>query len=114
VVPWLFYDFQVVPLFLKSFHFSASDITFWNFLKIPSVFKGLNSQLSQKVKTRIFCYVYFRQSQARHLHWWHIDGLSHWHELKTQFHKIFSQILTGNIMIYTCQVPTSNEAIKTI
>jgi hypothetical protein len=34
-------SFQVVPLFLKSFHFWVSYITFWNFLKIPSVFKGL-------------------------------------------------------------------------
>jgi hypothetical protein len=34
-------SFQVVPLFLKSFHFWASHITFGNFLKIPSVFKGL-------------------------------------------------------------------------
>jgi hypothetical protein len=31
---------QVVPLFLKSFHFWVSYMTFWNFLKIPSVFKG--------------------------------------------------------------------------
>jgi hypothetical protein len=29
-------SFQVVPLFLKSFHFWASYITFRNFLKIPS------------------------------------------------------------------------------
>jgi hypothetical protein len=34
-------SFQVVPLFFKSFHFWASYITFRNFLKIPSVFKGL-------------------------------------------------------------------------
>jgi hypothetical protein len=34
-------SFQVVPLFLKSFHFGMSYITFLNFLKIPSVFKGL-------------------------------------------------------------------------
>jgi hypothetical protein len=27
-------SFQVVPLFLKSFHFWVSYITFWNFLKI--------------------------------------------------------------------------------
>jgi hypothetical protein len=31
-------SFQVVPLFLKSFHFWVSYITFWNLLKIPSVF----------------------------------------------------------------------------
>jgi hypothetical protein len=30
-----------VPLFLKSFLFWVSYITFWNFLKIPSVFKWL-------------------------------------------------------------------------
>jgi hypothetical protein len=35
-------SFQVVPLFSKSIHFWASYITFWNFLKIPSVFKGEN------------------------------------------------------------------------
>jgi hypothetical protein len=34
-------SFQVVPLFLKSFHFWVSSITFWNVLKIPSVLKGL-------------------------------------------------------------------------
>jgi hypothetical protein len=34
-------SFQVVPLFLKSFHFWVSYITFSKFLKIPSVFKGL-------------------------------------------------------------------------
>jgi hypothetical protein len=34
-------SFQVVPLFLKSFHFWGSFINFCNFLKIPSVFKGL-------------------------------------------------------------------------
>jgi hypothetical protein len=34
-------SFQVVPLFLKSFHCWVSYITFWNFLKIPSAFKGL-------------------------------------------------------------------------
>jgi hypothetical protein len=34
-------SFQVVPLFLKSFHFWVNSITFWNFLKIPSVFKVL-------------------------------------------------------------------------
>jgi hypothetical protein len=33
--------FLVVPLFLKSFHLWVSCITFWNFLKIPSVFIGL-------------------------------------------------------------------------
>jgi hypothetical protein len=33
-------SFQVVPLFFKSFHFWASYITFWNFLKIRSVLKG--------------------------------------------------------------------------
>jgi hypothetical protein len=33
-------SFQVVP-FLKSFHLRVSYITFWNFLKIPSVYKGL-------------------------------------------------------------------------
>jgi hypothetical protein len=33
-------SFQVVPLLFKSFHFWVSYITFWNFLKIPSVFKG--------------------------------------------------------------------------
>jgi hypothetical protein len=30
-------SFQVVPLSLKSFHFWVNCITFWNFLKIPSV-----------------------------------------------------------------------------
>jgi hypothetical protein len=35
-------SFQVVPLFFKSFHFWVSYITFWNFLKMPSVLKGLN------------------------------------------------------------------------
>jgi hypothetical protein len=30
-------SFQVAPLLLKSFHFWVSYITFWNFLKIPSV-----------------------------------------------------------------------------
>jgi hypothetical protein len=34
-------SFQVVALFLKSFHFWASYITFFYFLKIPSVFEGL-------------------------------------------------------------------------
>jgi hypothetical protein len=46
-------SFQVVPLFLKSVHFWVNYITFWNFLKIPSVFKGI----------RTHCYVintYFR------------------------------------------------------
>jgi hypothetical protein len=38
-------SFQVVPLFFKSFHVWVNYITFGNFLKIPSVFKGL------KVKT---------------------------------------------------------------
>jgi hypothetical protein len=33
-------SFQVVSLFLKSIHFWVSYITFWNFLKIPSVSKG--------------------------------------------------------------------------
>jgi hypothetical protein len=36
-------SFQVVLLFLKSFHFWVNYITFWNFCKIPSVFKGLTS-----------------------------------------------------------------------
>jgi hypothetical protein len=31
-------SFQVVTLFLKSFHFWVSYITFWNFLKRPSDF----------------------------------------------------------------------------
>jgi hypothetical protein len=35
---------QEVLLFLKSFHFWMSSITFWNFLKIPSVFKGLTTR----------------------------------------------------------------------
>jgi hypothetical protein len=30
---------QIVPLFFKSFHFWVSYVTFWNFLKIPSVFR---------------------------------------------------------------------------
>jgi hypothetical protein len=34
-------SFQVVPLFLKSIKFWVSYFTFWNFLKIPSLFKGL-------------------------------------------------------------------------
>jgi hypothetical protein len=34
-------SFQMVPLFLKCFHFWVSYATFLNFLKIPSVFKGL-------------------------------------------------------------------------
>jgi hypothetical protein len=33
--------FQVVPLFLKLFHFWVSFITFCNILKIPSVFNRL-------------------------------------------------------------------------
>jgi hypothetical protein len=32
---------QVILLFFKSFHFWVSYITFWNVLKIPSVFKGM-------------------------------------------------------------------------
>jgi hypothetical protein len=38
-------SFQVVPLFLKSFHFWVSHryITFLNFLKIPSILKELTS-----------------------------------------------------------------------
>jgi hypothetical protein len=36
-------SFQVVSLFFKSFHFWVSYITFCNFLKIPSVFKGLKA-----------------------------------------------------------------------
>jgi hypothetical protein len=32
-------SFQVVPLFFKSFQFWVSYITFWNVLKIHSVFK---------------------------------------------------------------------------
>jgi hypothetical protein len=36
-------SFQVVLLFLESFHFRVSYITFWNFLKIPSVCKGLKA-----------------------------------------------------------------------
>jgi hypothetical protein len=44
---------QVVPLFLKSFQVSCfwvSYISFWNFLKLPSVFKGSNIffKLSQR------------------------------------------------------------------
>jgi hypothetical protein len=35
-------SFQVVPLFLKSFQFWVSYITF---LKIPSIFKGLDVSL---------------------------------------------------------------------
>jgi hypothetical protein len=35
-------SFQVVPLFLRSVHVRVSYITFWNSLKVPSVFKGLN------------------------------------------------------------------------
>jgi hypothetical protein len=34
-------SFQMVPLYLKSFHFWASYITFWNVHKIPPVVKGL-------------------------------------------------------------------------
>jgi hypothetical protein len=53
--------FQVVPLFLKSFHFRASYITFWNFLKIPSVFKGLNFfRTKEKNKNWIYCYTIFK------------------------------------------------------
>jgi hypothetical protein len=36
-------SFQVEPFFLKSFHFWVSYITFWNFLKITLVFKGLKA-----------------------------------------------------------------------
>jgi hypothetical protein len=36
-------SFQVVSLFFKSFHVWGSYIIFWNFLKIPSVLKGLNT-----------------------------------------------------------------------
>jgi hypothetical protein len=32
-------SFQVVPLFLKSIHLWVSNITFWNFLKIPGIWK---------------------------------------------------------------------------
>jgi hypothetical protein len=42
-------SFQVVPLFFKYFQFCASYITFWNFLKIPSVFKGLISVSFRKL-----------------------------------------------------------------
>jgi hypothetical protein len=40
-------SFQVVPLFVKFFHFWVSYITFLNFLKIPSVFKGLMFQIRE-------------------------------------------------------------------
>jgi hypothetical protein len=49
-------SFQVVPLFLKSFHFWASCITFWNFLKIPS---GLSLRGNQR---RIFSTIAVRNS----------------------------------------------------
>jgi uncharacterized membrane protein len=42
-------SFQVVTLFLKSFHFWVSYITFWSFLKIPSVFKGLTNVYNGKL-----------------------------------------------------------------
>jgi hypothetical protein len=38
----LWISFHVIPLFSKSFHFWVSFITFCNFLKIPSILKGLN------------------------------------------------------------------------
>jgi hypothetical protein len=41
-------SFHVVPLLSKSFHFWASFITFWNFLKKPSVFKGLRKNYFKK------------------------------------------------------------------
>jgi hypothetical protein len=44
-------SFQVVPLFLKSFHFWVSYIAHWNFLKIPSVFKGFSAQ---SIKIELF------------------------------------------------------------
>jgi hypothetical protein len=47
-------SFHVVPLFLKSFHFWVSYITFWNFLKIPSVFKGFKVV----VQMHLFCFMF--------------------------------------------------------
>jgi hypothetical protein len=34
-------SFQIIPLFSKSFHFWVNYITFWNFVKIPSVLEEL-------------------------------------------------------------------------
>jgi hypothetical protein len=42
-------SFQVIPLFLKSCYVWASYIGFWNFLKIPSVFKGLTDGAASRV-----------------------------------------------------------------
>jgi hypothetical protein len=47
-------SFPVVPLFLKSIHFWVSYITFSNFLKIPSVLKGLNHFLWLNINLHIF------------------------------------------------------------
>jgi hypothetical protein len=45
-------SFQMLPLYLKYFHFWASYITFCNFLKIPSVFKGLFVKKSLKLTVK--------------------------------------------------------------
>jgi hypothetical protein len=38
-------SFQVVLLFLKSFHFWVNYITFWNFLKMHSALNGLKAKM---------------------------------------------------------------------
>jgi hypothetical protein len=53
---------QVVPLFLKSFHICVSYNSFWNFLKIPSVFiRDRPSAVSRTYFTTCnFCSVFFQ------------------------------------------------------
>jgi hypothetical protein len=81
--------FQVVPLFLKSFHFGASYVTFWNFLKIPSVFKGLitildllwcrltNVTLEWIRNNILFCCIQFRPSNSNYFRKQYCSDSSH-------------------------------------
>jgi hypothetical protein len=57
-------SFQVVPLFFKSFHFWMSYLTFLNFLKILSVFKGLELFLRSSLR-EMFNILFVADSHSR-------------------------------------------------